>query len=58
MSQTKKLLQTCLAGLILFSGAVMAIEEPKYSVLEQSGPFELRAYEPKIIAEVRVAASL
>ena len=30
----------------------MAIEEPKYSVLESSGPFELRAYAPLILAEV------
>lgn len=36
----------------------MAIEEPKYSVIEKSEPYELRAYEPMIIAETIVSGSL
>ena len=32
----------------------MAIEEPKYQVLEKDGDIELRAYEPMIVAEVLV----
>ncbi|WP_323844959.1 heme-binding protein [Microbulbifer magnicolonia] len=36
----------------------MAIEEPAYTVTEQSGPFELRTYQPKIVAEVVVAGSM
>ncbi|RPH97342.1 MAG: heme-binding protein [Calditrichaeota bacterium] len=36
----------------------MAIEEPKYKVIEKSGDFELRAYSPKIIAETLVSGSL
>lgn len=50
-----------LLGLIsIFStGASMAaIEEPTYSVIEKSGAFELRAYEPKIIAEVQVSGTM
>lgn len=44
---------------ILYTGASMAaIEEPTYSVIEKSGAFELRAYEPKIIAEVTVSGSM
>ncbi len=35
-----------------------AIEEPKYSVIEKSGDFELREYEPKIIAEVEVSGTM
>jgi len=58
MRQIMKLLQTGLVGMIFFSGVAMAIEEPKYAVLEQSGPFELRAYEPKIIAEVKVKGDM
>ena len=42
----------------LFIGTAMAIEEPKYTVIEQSKPFELRSYEPKIIAEVEVSGSM
>ena len=36
----------------------MAIEEPKYSVLEKTPPFELRSYAPMILAEVRVEGDL
>jgi len=43
---------------ITFVGNVMAVEEPQYSVLEKSPPFELRAYEPIILAEVQVEGSL
>ena len=42
----------------LFSGLAMAIEEPKYRVIEQSGDFKLRVYDPKIIAEVEVPGTL
>ncbi len=36
----------------------MATEEPKYVMLEKSEPFELRAYAPRIIAEVKVEGDL
>lgn len=36
----------------------MAIEEPAYTVTEQSAPFELRTYQPKIVAEVVVSGSM
>ena len=36
----------------------MATEEPKYSVLEKESPFELRLYEPMILAEVQVQGDL
>lgn len=39
---------------LLFTGSSMAIEEPKYRVIENAGAFELRVYDPKIIAEVEV----
>ena len=56
-----KLKSTLFLGLItiLYTGASMAaIEEPTYSVIEKSGPYELRAYEPKIIAEVEVSGNM
>lgn len=34
----------------------MAIEEPRFKVLEQDGSFELREYSPYIVAETRVEA--
>ena len=43
---------------ILIATAVMATEEPKYIVLEKSEPFELRAYAPRIVAEVKVNGDL
>jgi hypothetical protein len=42
----------------LFVGAAMAIEEPKYSVIEKTEPFELRQYAPMIVAEVKVDGDL
>jgi len=42
----------------LFTGVVMAIEEPKYSVIEKAEPFELRLYAPMILAEVKVDGDL
>jgi hypothetical protein len=42
----------------LFTGAVMATEEPKYNLIQQSGDVELREYAPKIIAETVVSGDL
>ena len=42
----------------VFCSIVMAIEEPKYSIVETDDKFELRAYAPMIIAEVSVQGSL
>ena len=36
----------------------MATEEPEYTVIEQSGAFELRSYSPMILAETRVPGSM
>ena len=43
---------------ILIASIAMATEEPKYVVLEKSEPFELRAYAPMIVAEVKVEGDL
>jgi hypothetical protein len=43
---------------LTFTGEAMAIEEPKYSVIEKTSPFELRSYEPMILAEVLVDGDL
>jgi hypothetical protein len=40
--------------LLIFSNTAMAIEEPKFTLLEKDQAFELRDYAPKIIAEVEV----
>jgi SOUL heme-binding protein len=44
--------------LLVFSNTVMAIEEPKFTLLEKDNAFELRAYAPKIIAEVVVDGNM
>ncbi len=44
--------------LLTLSGTVLAIEEPSYTVLEQADAFELRRYEPKIVAETLVSGSM
>jgi len=43
---------------LTFTGAAMATEEPKYSVLEKEPPFEVRSYAPMIVAEVQVEGDL
>ncbi|MFT6394024.1 MAG: hypothetical protein ACJARW_000512 [Methylophilaceae bacterium] len=44
--------------IVFFSEFVMAVEEPKYVVLEKSESFELRAYNPRIIAETWISGNL
>jgi hypothetical protein len=43
---------------LTFMGAVMAIEEPKFSVLDKTPPFELRSYAPMILAEAQTEGDL
>jgi hypothetical protein len=44
--------------ILLFANFAMAIEEPKYTLVEKFGEFELRAYAPKVLAETLVEGSL
>jgi len=44
--------------LLLVANFAMATEEPKYSVLEKSGDFELREYAPMVVAETIVDGDL
>lgn len=44
----------CTFTLFCFSNVAMAIEEPKFKLLEKEQAFELRLYAPKVIAEVLV----
>lgn len=44
--------------ILMFTRLAMATEEPKYTVLEKSGNFELREYGPRVIAETLVDGSL
>jgi SOUL heme-binding protein len=48
----------CALTFLLFARVAMAIEEPKYSVVEKSGSFELRAYAPMVVAETLVDGDL
>lgn len=43
---------------ILLASTVMATEEPKFTIIEKSEPFELRLYAPLIVAEVQVEGDL
>jgi hypothetical protein len=41
---------------VIATPTAMAIEEPRFKVLEQDGSFELREYSPYVVAETRVEA--
>ena len=53
MSKSLALLVLTVAAL-LFGGPAMAIEQPKYAVTLKDGDYEVRRYEPYIVAEVDV----
>jgi hypothetical protein len=59
-SSNKDFLVRVLAFLIslLIASTAMATEEPKFSIIEKSEPFELRSYAPQLIAEVKVEGDL
>jgi hypothetical protein len=46
------------AVLSMFMGAAMANEEPRYEVIKKEEDFEVRRYQPMIIAEVLVTGTL
>jgi PII-like signaling protein len=54
-----KVINKFVLGIFLFISMnyVMAIEEPKYRVIDKEGAYEVRQYEPKLIAEVVVEGS-
>ncbi len=44
-----------IGSLLTISGVAMATEEPTYTILNQSEDFELRRYDPQIVAETWVS---
>lgn len=50
--------QLCFLAALMFGGAAMAVEEPKFQVLAQEGRFELRQYAPLIVAETWVEGDM
>jgi hypothetical protein len=57
MHQLSSRLIFILVGFI-WSNVAMAIEESKYKVLSSDGPYEIRHYEPVLIAEVTVSGDM
>jgi hypothetical protein len=43
---------------LFVAGFVMAIEEPNYAIIEKLDNFELRSYEPRIVAQTLVSGSM
>lgn len=43
--------------LIIFKGSLMAIEEPKYTVVEKHDRYEIREYAPYVVAQTKVTGS-
>jgi len=57
MKNFKNYLTYLMLGL-LCSGHAMAIEEPKYQVIQVEGPFEIRLYAPFLIAETLIEGDM
>jgi hypothetical protein len=57
MKQASKLLLG-FAALTMLIGGAMANEEPRYEVIKKDNDFEVRRYQPMIIAEVLVTGTL
>ena len=57
---TKQVLKFLLgfAALSMLMGGAMANEEPRYEVVKKEDDFEVRRYQPMIIAEVLVTGTL
>ena len=57
---TKQVLKFLLsfAALSMLMGGAMANEEPRYEIVKKEGDFEVRRYQPMIIAEVLVTGTL
>ena len=45
-------------SLLFVAKSAMAIEKAKYAVLEKEGDFEIRQYDPQIVAETFVGGDL
>ena len=60
MTKVKYMLKRFFLGLtvLVLTEYSMAIEEPNYTVIETFDAFELRAYEPMIVAETLVSGTL
>ena len=53
-----KLTTIILTAMMMHSGLLMATEEPAFTLIKQSEPFELRLYAPRIIAETAVSGDM
>lgn len=56
MTMRRLALVVAMALISSFGGYAMAIEQPEYRVLERDGAFELREYQPYMLAETEVDA--
>ena len=54
MRLIQKIIGLILFHLIFYAGAVMAVEEPTYQVLQAEPPFELRRYAEFVVAETKL----
>ncbi len=55
MRQSLALLSALMVAALMFGGPAMAIEQPRYTVATKDGDYEIRLYEPYVVAEVVVS---
>ncbi|MCR9140962.1 MAG: heme-binding protein [bacterium] len=53
---TAATLLSTLAGFLFFTGGLMAIEEPEYTVIKENDGYEIREYKPVVAIETEVEA--
>lgn len=54
MKRSTVIVAAVLVLLVLITISVMSLDEPEYRVLEQADGFELREYQPFVVAETRI----
>ena len=57
-SRTGKMIFSTLLILLLLGGAVLAVEEAPYAIIDQEGQIELRSYDSYVLAETKISGDM
>jgi len=57
MNVMRKIILLVLLSIVFYTGGIMAIEEPKYTIESKKEHYEIRRYESTLVAETKIEAS-